>query len=95
MSSLALCLAASQNDRYSDGMGLEKAEEFLSCAAVLGRGMVQSAVNRAYYAMFQAAERLSGVGFIVLGGVTEAFRQHFRPNWCNVGNSIRPLSYGI
>jgi uncharacterized protein (UPF0332 family) len=49
-------LAASKNGCYSGDMSLEKAEEFLQVAQrCLEEGWYNSAVSRAYYAMFQAA----------------------------------------
>jgi len=57
-------LAASQVSRYSNAMSLEKAEEFLQAAQrCLDEGWYNSAVSRAYYAMFQAARAaLAAVG---------------------------------
>lgn len=57
-------LAASQLSRYSYAMSLEKAEEFLHAAQrCLDEGWYNSAVSRAYYAMFQAARAaLAAIG---------------------------------
>ncbi|HXH11856.1 MAG TPA: HEPN domain-containing protein [Alphaproteobacteria bacterium] len=57
-------LAASQVSHYSNATCLEKAEEFLQAAhRGLDEGWYNSAVSRAYYAMFQAARAgLAAIG---------------------------------
>jgi len=44
-------------DRYASGMDIARAQESLQAAELcLQTGLVNSAVSRAYYAMFQAAQ---------------------------------------
>lgn len=58
------CVAMAYSLCYSSAMSLEKANEFLQAAQrCLREGWYNSAVNRVYYAMFQAARTaLASVG---------------------------------